>query len=105
MTRHRRRPPPKVSKPPPTHNPDPTMMIERLCADLVEMESTAVGASECVTALPVILFPTSKHQRTMKRLFTLVGATAAWAGQVLEEAEDMLGQLSAAARAGKRRAR
>lgn len=53
MSKHRRPPPPKVSKRPPADNPDPGIMMERLYGDLVELEGIAITADECVTALPV----------------------------------------------------
>lgn len=100
----RRNPRPKVPKQPPAHNPDPGILVERLYAELVELEGIAVTADEAVTMLPVILFPKGKHKRTMKRLYTLVGATAGRASAVLERSEDTLAQL-AAPPGGKRRAR
>lgn len=94
-------PPPKVSKRPPVDNPDPGIVMERLYGALVELEGIAVTADECTTMLPVILAPSGKHERTMKRLYKLVGATAGRASAVLERTEDMLALLSAA-RGGKR---
>ena len=102
MTRHRRPPPPKVSKRPSVDNPDPGIMMERLYGDLVELEGIAVTADECVTALPV--FPSGKYKRTMRRLYVLVSATAGRASEVLERTEDALAEV-AAVRGGKRRAR
>lgn len=102
MKTHRKPPAAKVSKRPPTHNPDHSILVERLYADLVELEGIAITADECVTALPVI--PSGKYKRTLKRLYTLVGKTAGRASEVLERSEDMLAQL-AVSRAGKRSAR
>jgi hypothetical protein len=75
--------------------PDP----QRLCGDLVELEGIAVTADQCVTALPV--FPVGAYQRTMRRLYVLVGATAGRASEVPERTEDMLAQI-AAVHGGKR---
>jgi hypothetical protein len=92
-------PRPKVPKQPPALNPDPGALIERFHADLVELEGIAITADECVTALPVI--PRGKYQRTTKRLYLLVGATAGRASALLERTEDALAEVAA----GKRRAR
>jgi hypothetical protein len=93
MSKHRN-PRSKVSKRPTSDKPDPSVLIERLYGDLVELEGLAVTADECVTALPV--FPTGKDRRTLRRLYVLVGATAERASEVLERSEDMLAQLAAA---------
>lgn len=93
MAKHRN-PRPKVSKRPTPDNPDPSVLVERLYGDLVELEGLAVTADECVTVLPVL--PTGKYRRTLRRLYVLVSATAGRAGAVLERSEDMLAQLAEA---------
>src|SRR5215468_8493439 len=100
MTRHRRRPPPKV----PPHNIAPEILttISLVFDGLVEVEALAITADEAVTNLPVI--PTGKYKRTLKRLYTLVSKTSERAQGVLERGEELAAQI-AAARAGKRRAR
>jgi hypothetical protein len=65
----------------------------------VELEGIAVTADEAVTMPPP--FPSGKHKRTLRRLYTLVGKTASRASEALERSEDMLAQI-AAARGGKR---
>lgn len=100
MSRHRR-PRPKVSKRPPTHNMDPEILttISLVYDGLVEIEALAVTADEAVTNLPVT--PTGKYKRTLKRLYTLVGKTSERAQGVLERGEELTA-LVAAVRAGKR---
>jgi hypothetical protein len=64
--KQRRPPARRVSKSPARVDPDPSILIERLYADLVELESVAMTADMYVMELPVILIPTGKRQRTMK---------------------------------------
>lgn len=97
MSRHRRRPPPKV----PPHNLAPEILttISLVYDGLVEIEALAVTADEAVTNLPVT--PTGKYKRTLKRLYTLVSKTSERAQGVLERGEDLTA-LVEAVRYGKR---
>jgi hypothetical protein len=101
MTKHRRRPPPKVSKRPPADNLDPAILttISLLYEGLVEVEALAVTADEAVTNLPSR--PRGKHGRTLARLYTLVSKTSGRAQDALEWSEELVAQI-AATRAGKR---
>jgi hypothetical protein len=103
MSRHRR-PRPKVSKQPPTHNLDPAILttISLVYEDLVEVEALAVTADEAVTNLPPK--PRGKYGRTLARLYTLVSKTSGRAQGALERGEELVAQI-AAVRAGKRSAR
>src|SRR5882672_1360622 len=96
MKRHRRRPPPKLSKQPLTHSFDPGILttISLVYEDLVEVKTLAVTADEAVTQLPPI--PRGRHKRTLARLYTLVGKTSGRAQGALEHGEELVAQIAAA---------
>lgn len=101
MSKHRRRPRPKVPKQPPALNLAPEILttLSLVYEDLVEVEALAVTADEAVTNLPPK--PRGKYGRTLARLYTLVSKTSGRAQGALERGEELVAQI-AAARDGKR---
>jgi hypothetical protein len=92
MSKHRH-PDASVSKNPALHNFNPADALERLYAEMIQVEAFAHAAGEAMVQLRC---PSSRtERRAFNRIYTLVTKAAAEASTALRHGDELISALSA----------